>query len=131
LQFCPHNFTTQNGPNLFHLLRKHSRKQPKVSPFSFFSYFRRFGLLVGCDHAFCLDCIRSWRKQAEAQSSSARCCPICRQPSHYIIPSNEFVTKEQKEVLDQLYKEKLKSISCKYFAKYQTCPFAENCFYSH
>ena len=58
---------------------------------------RRFGLLSGCDHAFCLQCIRDWRdggvarEAPEAQTSSAleqaRRCPICREQSHFITPS--------------------------------------------
>ncbi len=27
---------------------------------------RRFGLLPGCDHPFCLGCIRSWRQKTDS-----------------------------------------------------------------
>ena len=94
---------------------------------------RKFGLLVGCEHVFCLDCIREWRKQAEKISlqSAARSCPICRKTSNYIIPSDDFQIGEEKMVLDILYKEHLASLPCKYFKSYGTCPFRENCFYDH
>ena len=38
---------------------------------------RWFGLLTDCDHAFCLDCIRSWR-QAQLTKEVVRSCPLCR-----------------------------------------------------
>ena len=33
---------------------------------------RRFGLM-GCDHCFCLGCIRSWRSQSSADLDTVRC----------------------------------------------------------
>lgn len=33
---------------------------------------RRFGLLPGCDHAFCLACIRSWRATGEVDKDTVR-----------------------------------------------------------
>lgn len=46
----------------------------------------RYGLLTGCEHAFCLECIRQWRCRAggehepgiEARNSNKRTCPIVR-----------------------------------------------------
>jgi len=96
---------------------------------------RKFGILVGCDHVFCLECIRGWRRKGEKQTSSgtaaARSCPLCRQPSHYIIPSPLFVKDEEKAKLDSMYKEALQAIPCKYFTEYATCPFKDKCFYAH
>eukprot|EP00656_Telonema_subtile_P049502 TRINITY_DN6172_c0_g1_i1.p1 TRINITY_DN6172_c0_g1~~TRINITY_DN6172_c0_g1_i1.p1 ORF type:complete len:271 (+),score=43.69 TRINITY_DN6172_c0_g1_i1:133-945(+) len=39
---------------------------------------RRFGLLEGCNHAFCLECIRNWRQGGAADAEVVRSCPICR-----------------------------------------------------
>jgi E3 ubiquitin-protein ligase makorin len=48
---------------------------------------RRFGLLSGCPHAFCLACIRDWRDGGTARDAAehtagkleqARKCPVCR-----------------------------------------------------
>ena len=40
----------------------------------------RFGLLTGCNHSFCLQCIRNWRQAGlEYQESDVvRSCPLCR-----------------------------------------------------
>ncbi|OJD18966.1 hypothetical protein AJ78_01078 [Emergomyces pasteurianus Ep9510] len=64
-----------------------------------------FGLLVNCDHVFCLDCIRSWRSSvgtsAEDMLNSAdsrvsrkttKTCPLCRIKSEYVVPSSVFPT---------------------------------------
>lgn len=78
---------------------------------------RRFGLLEGCAHAFCLPCIRSWRGQANSKTNaersaataagstpqsqqpqthqtnqidvatSLRTCPLCRTPAWFVTPS--------------------------------------------
>jgi len=90
---------------------------------------KRFGLLSGCDHVFCLECIREWRKQAD--SEVVRTCPLCRQQSHYVIPSDLFVTGEAKKSVEITYRKTLNCIPCKYFAKIGKCPFGENCFYGH
>lgn len=38
-----------------------------------------FGILPGCNHVFCLDCIRSWRTNSETYGADAvRVCPVCR-----------------------------------------------------
>ncbi|KAK2810081.1 hypothetical protein FQN50_003275 [Emmonsiellopsis sp. PD_5] len=64
-----------------------------------------FGLLVNCDHVFCLDCIKSWRASsaADAQppggsldsrvpSKTTKTCPLCRVASDFVIPSSVFPT---------------------------------------
>jgi hypothetical protein len=48
---------------------------------------RKFGLL-GCDHCFCLPCIRGWRNNSFADVESAtRTCPICRVPAFFVTPA--------------------------------------------
>jgi E3 ubiquitin-protein ligase makorin len=65
-----------------------------------------FGLLVNCDHVFCLECIRGWRASAKRTSSSDRIdsrgnsnrlktasktCPVCRTYSDFVVPSIVFL----------------------------------------
>jgi len=90
---------------------------------------KRFGLLNGCDHVFCLECIREWRKQIDSQV--VRSCPLCRKQSHYVIPSTIFATGEAKKKIELLYLTSLRDIPCKYFKKVGKCPFGDNCFYVH
>jgi len=95
---------------------------------------RKFGLMTGCDHSFCLTCILSWRnksKDATNPSAMVKSCPTCRRESLFIIPCAVFCVGEQKKnVLDQ-YKAALKQTPCKHFARSGTCPFGPDCFFAH
>ncbi|KAM5429414.1 putative RING-type E3 ubiquitin transferase [Microsporum canis] len=69
-----------------------------------------YGLLLHCDHVYCLVCIRQWRSSKKADrndhddgystpnangiwgSKMIKSCPLCRKPSKYIIPSAVFPT---------------------------------------
>ena len=68
---------------------------------------RRFGLLAGCDHPFCLGCIRDWRDGGVARDAAehtsgrleqARKCPLCRTQSHYTIPSTNWPRDQAEKV---------------------------------
>ncbi len=54
---------------------------------------RRFGILEGCCHAFCLECIRDWRAtyDKKVKKQHYRTCPICRTNSYLVIPSTRMV----------------------------------------
>lgn len=92
-------------------------------------------MIAGCDHAFCLECIRKWRGQVNYKSASKdqyRLCPICRQESYVVVPSNRYVKGEEKQKMMSTYKKRLQEIPCKHFNKGQgKCPFLNSCFYSH
>jgi E3 ubiquitin-protein ligase makorin len=94
---------------------------------------REFGLLLGCTHTFCLQCIRKWRGQLNAPKDVVRSCPLCRTLSHYIIPSPDFIESYQEKMkLADQYKVKLGNIPCKFFNFGEgTCPFGSSCFYDH
>ncbi|CAG9326484.1 unnamed protein product [Blepharisma stoltei] len=94
---------------------------------------RQFGLLLGCAHIFCLNCIRSWRGQINVPKEVSRSCPICRVPSFYILPSTDLVMRyEDKLHLAESYKKKLSSIPCQHFNFGDgECPFGGSCFYDH
>lgn len=89
----------------------------------------RFGILNNCRHCFCLECIRSWRKNQGFETkvvrfgpfcpdhySQSRSCPECRQHSDFVIPSTIWVEEdEEKNVLLELYKENTGQKQCKYY----------------
>eukprot|EP00123_Amoebidium_parasiticum_P009999 comp19830_c0_seq1/m.23862 comp19830_c0_seq1/g.23862 ORF comp19830_c0_seq1/g.23862 comp19830_c0_seq1/m.23862 type:complete len:278 (-) comp19830_c0_seq1:96-929(-) len=93
---------------------------------------RRFGILENCEHVFCLGCIRTWRTEAVA-NSLVRCCPLCRQPSHYVTPSTVWpATAEEKAAIIDGYKAHLGTVDCKHFRQGEgECPFGSSCFYRH
>lgn len=65
----------------------------------------RFGLLSGCNHAFCLTCVRNWRGHTNQPKQTVRQCPVCRIETHFIIPSNRMVTNpERKKALIDEYR---------------------------
>ncbi|KAF9170265.1 hypothetical protein BGX21_002064 [Mortierella sp. AD011] len=105
---------------------------------------KTFGLLVSCNHAFCLACIRTWRSKETAADlqphdssnvSVTKACPNCRTPSLYVVPSSFFpACPEQKEIIIQNYKEATSRKTCKYFAESgdrHWCPFGDGCFFAH
>mmetsp|Transcript_6544 Transcript_6544/g.11467 ORF Transcript_6544/g.11467 Transcript_6544/m.11467 type:complete len:187 (-) Transcript_6544:30-590(-) len=94
---------------------------------------KQFGLMLGCPHVFCLPCIREWRGQHRVTKDVSRSCPICRVPSHYVVPSIDFpTTYEEKAVIIENYKSTLKNIPCRNFNFGEgDCPFGSSCFYDH
>ncbi|KAF8923642.1 hypothetical protein EDD21DRAFT_359117 [Dissophora ornata] len=105
---------------------------------------KTFGLLVSCNHAFCLECIRTWRSKDISSDlqphdsgnvSVTKACPNCRTPSLYVVPSSFFPTcSEQKEIIIQNYKEATARKPCKYFKESgdrHWCPFGDDCHFAH
>jgi E3 ubiquitin-protein ligase makorin len=96
---------------------------------------RKFGVLDGCDHTFCLNCIRNWRSTYDKRVSKLhfRTCPICRQNSYLVIPSDYMCKSgpDKDELIDE-YKGTLGLIHCKHFNKGKgECPFRNSCNYAH
>ncbi|CAH0473904.1 unnamed protein product [Peronospora belbahrii] len=93
----------------------------------------RFGLLSGCNHSFCLTCLRNWRGTADQPKQTVRQCPVCRVETSFIIPSSRMVTKsERKKVLIDEYLRNLSAIPCRHFDEGRgTCSFGTSCFYAH
>jgi hypothetical protein len=96
---------------------------------------RQFGILDGCEHAFCLDCIRNWRATyiKKMSKESMRMCPLCRKLSYLVIPSSSYLPGgPSKEQLVDEYKWTLGQIPCRHFNFGDgECPFLNSCFYSH
>ena len=106
----------------------------------------KFGLLTGCDHIFCYECLMEWRKaqfhtrnnnnnnnsdddsddddddstrsNTEEETKTQRACPTCRNHSDYVIPSKVYAKSSQgKEEIIAEYKRRLSCIPCKHFMK--------------
>ncbi len=96
---------------------------------------KKFGVLDGCDHTFCLDCIRGWRATYDKRAGKHhfRTCPICRRNSYIVIPSSKLIKNgPEKEEMMEEYKEVVQAIPCKHFNGGKgLCPFRNSCFYSH
>lgn len=95
----------------------------------------QFGLLEGCDHTFCLKCIRSWRATYDKKTSKHhyRTCPICRASSYLVIPSFYVIRSgPEKDDLIYDYKDAIADMDCRHFQKgSQKCPFLNSCLYAH
>lgn len=96
---------------------------------------KQFGVLDGCDHTFCLKCIREWRATYDKRTAKKhfRTCPICRKNSFLVIPSYYMVNSgPDKDELIEEYNQTLKEIPCKHFDFGQgKCPFMNSCKYEH
>lgn len=95
---------------------------------------KQFGLLSGCNHIFCHTCLMQWRRRSEVSSSLRRVCPTCREPSNYVIPSNDFpANPSEKNTIVQNYKQKCSTIPCRRFVdgKLGSCSFGRDCFFAH
>jgi len=94
---------------------------------------RQFGILTGCNHIFCLSCIREWRGRKEYKKNVVRACPECRVHSDFIVPSPYWYEDDkEKEKFISGYKSKLSKKSCRYFDEGRgKCPFGSVCFYRH
>ncbi|KAJ3413704.1 hypothetical protein HDV05_007692 [Chytridiales sp. JEL 0842] len=113
-----------------------------------------FGLLLGCKHPFCMECVMAWRDRSTkadtelASSDVLKTCPTCRSPSPFVVPSNRFPTVEgEKEAIVERYKLKMRGRPCKYFGRStgsdRRCPFGkyweskdgpvhgDDCLYNH
>lgn len=102
----------------------------------------QFGLLNGCSHPFCLNCLRDWRKSSKKDihlvfSNIIKTCPLCRAESRFITPSSRFypLGDPKREELIAAYKESMARINCRYFEKSSPikrfCPYGSDCFYKH
>jgi E3 ubiquitin-protein ligase makorin len=94
---------------------------------------KQYGLLTGCKHTFCIECIRTWRGRTDIPRDIARGCPVCRLNTFVIIPSDIFLeTAAEKEQVQETYQNTLSEKPCKHFNFGEgTCPFGTSCFYDH
>ncbi|NXK53310.1 MKRN2 ligase, partial [Chauna torquata] len=94
---------------------------------------RLFGILPNCGHAFCVGCIRTWRRSRDFQSTVIKACPECRVTSSYYIPHKYWVSDVgEKEKLIENFKARTGKIRCKFFIQNRgRCPFKSDCIYLH
>ena len=76
---------------------------------------------MNCDHVFCLQCIKEFRKPKKYETEVAiynKHCPSCRVFSDIIIPSFVFtIKKDEKDKMGDDYKQSMSKIECKYEKK--------------
>ncbi|CAN9516167.1 unnamed protein product [Ophioblennius macclurei] len=92
---------------------------------------RVFGILPNCNHPFCLDCIKTWRKTRDLTPNLVKTCPQCRVSSAFYVPSKFWVEGEEKETLIAAFREKLRKKRCLYYSRYGYCPFRSECLHRH
>ncbi|XP_064328092.1 E3 ubiquitin-protein ligase makorin-2-like [Phalacrocorax carbo] len=94
---------------------------------------RLFGILPNCSHAYCVGCIRKWRRSREFQSVVIKACPECRVTSSYYIPHKYWVSEaSEKAKLIETFKARTGKIRCKFFVRnHGRCPFKSDCIYLH
>ncbi|NXE81142.1 MKRN2 ligase, partial [Cochlearius cochlearius] len=94
---------------------------------------RLFGILPNCSHAYCVGCIRKWRRSRDFQSVVIKACPECRVTSSYYIPHKYWVSDVgEKEKLIETFKARTGKIRCKFFVRNRgRCPFKSDCIYLH
>lgn len=101
-----------------------------------------YGLLAGCSHIFCLQCIKGWRdrkgKSEEVVCSGViKMCPLCRTSSKFVTPSSVFYAQDdpRKAAAIEKYKASMTRVPCKWFERSHPnnryCPFGNDCFYQH
>ncbi|KAJ8905931.1 hypothetical protein NDN08_002432 [Rhodosorus marinus] len=93
---------------------------------------RKFGMLMNCTHAFCLECIREYRGN-DFSGRTIRACPICYVESDLVLPSFTFVLDPQKrKELFAGHTGRLSEIPCKHFSYGEgNCPLGADCYFAH
>uniref|UniRef100_H3B7V7 RING-type E3 ubiquitin transferase n=1 Tax=Latimeria chalumnae TaxID=7897 RepID=H3B7V7_LATCH len=94
---------------------------------------RKFGILPNCNHAYCVSCIKKWRKSKDFQSEIIKSCPECRVKSSYFIPHKYWIIDmNQKQKLIENFRARTSKIRCKFFVRGNgRCPFKSECIYLH
>lgn len=105
----------------------------------------RYALLPGCDHVFCIKCIQQWRAanksanddgaagEATLDKALVKCCPTCRSPSRFCVPSDKYYKGEAKEKIISHFKDSKAKKKCRNYVvgKLGSCLFGSECFYLH
>ena len=101
----------------------------------------QFGLLSGCEHCFCFECITSWRTSGDEndrkEKQQHRTCPTCRQISFFVVNTPTFLRGKTKELFMTRYKAQLAQTPCRNYRAdtnvdaISSCKFGPFCFYQH
>ncbi|XP_077155678.1 putative E3 ubiquitin-protein ligase makorin-1 isoform X1 [Ranitomeya variabilis] len=94
---------------------------------------RVFGILPNCSHAYCVGCIKRWRKTRDFQHEVIKGCPQCRVKSSYFIPHRYWIEDSDEKIqLIEDFKAKTGKIRCRFFLRSNGyCPFKSECIYRH
>ncbi|MEE6492973.1 hypothetical protein FKM82_016687 [Ascaphus truei] len=94
---------------------------------------RVFGILPNCNHAYCVGCIRRWRKTRDFQNEIIKSCPQCRIKSSYFIPHKYWIGEATEKLsLIETFKARTSKIRCRFFLRGNGhCPFKSECIYLH
>ncbi|XP_078011810.1 LOW QUALITY PROTEIN: putative E3 ubiquitin-protein ligase makorin-1 [Phascolarctos cinereus] len=95
---------------------------------------RFFAILPNCSHAYCVNCLRTWRQsRGNCPENIIKACPECRVRSNYFVPYKFWVSKgPEKEQLIKNFKDRTSQIHCKFFIQRKgRCPFQSDCIYQH
>ncbi|XP_028309344.1 makorin, ring finger protein, 4 isoform X2 [Gouania willdenowi] len=90
-----------------------------------------FGILPNCNHPFCLQCIKTWRKSKDFAPDVVKTCPQCRVNSPFYVPNKYWVEGPEKQKVIAVFKEKVGKKSCSFYARSGSCPFKKDCLYRH
>ena len=88
-------------------------------------------IYLDCDHCFCFDCLRSWKKSKTVGSEVSQLCPVCRKKFKFIVPSRTFCTGKTRKIAIKTFKDRTSKMPCKYFRGIGSCPFGKSCLYAH
>jgi hypothetical protein len=91
---------------------------------------KRFGLLIGCDHKFCVQCIKTHRSFPDTPRDSRMACPTCRQYSNNFFSSKVFLSGEKKIKEYIEYEKRCSKKKCRYGAL-NLCPHGDVCHFKH
>ncbi|XP_075051844.1 putative E3 ubiquitin-protein ligase makorin-1 isoform X2 [Mixophyes fleayi] len=94
---------------------------------------RIFGILPNCSHAYCVGCIKRWRKTRDFENEVIKGCPQCRVKSSFFIPHKYWIgeTAEKLELIEN-FKARTGKIRCRFFLRGNGhCPFKSECIYLH
>ncbi|OUM65352.1 hypothetical protein PIROE2DRAFT_7651 [Piromyces sp. E2] len=98
---------------------------------------KQFGLLTECDHVFCLDCIKIWRRTDSVSRELTRKCPICQKVSLHFIPSDIYChSGPLKNHIIERFRSRCSRIPCRFYEKKgpnhtHSCPFGNECLFLH
>uniref|UniRef100_A0A8C5H5S7 RING-type E3 ubiquitin transferase n=1 Tax=Gouania willdenowi TaxID=441366 RepID=A0A8C5H5S7_GOUWI len=70
-----------------------------------------FGILPNCNHPFCLQCIKTWRKSKDFAPDVVKTCPQCRVNSPFYVPNKYWVEGPEKQKVIAVFKEKVGYVS--------------------
>lgn len=91
---------------------------------------RMFAILPNCEHCYCVECVRTWRKVKNLPNKVVKGCPMCRQVSHFYVPSKYWVEDDKKVYLLKRHTKYLATLPCVYYQQ-GACRYGSKCMYGH